>query len=188
MTVGATPPLPYHIDAPSFTLERSAAGGGETSLSVVSAPGGTPRTEAKSHASDHWTVRFDRCLRAWVGAACAEWGWGAPTDAYYAEVNRRLPSGLRATIASGLVEGLVISDRWKFNLKGLPRHKGPYRWFSQRKWPDGPDGPHPNWEYFVQVAEFVRLYRVAVAEGLTLTADGSVPLPTDRHARIRRSH
>src|SRR6266478_10163251 len=32
MTVGATPPLPYHIDAPSFTLERSAAGGGETSL------------------------------------------------------------------------------------------------------------------------------------------------------------
>src|SRR6516165_61218 len=33
MTVGATPLLPYHMDAPSFTLERSAAGGGETWLS-----------------------------------------------------------------------------------------------------------------------------------------------------------
>lgn len=32
MTVGATPPLPYHMEAPSFTLERSAPGGGETSL------------------------------------------------------------------------------------------------------------------------------------------------------------
>src|SRR6516225_8321496 len=32
MTVGATPLLPYHMDAPSFTLERSAAGGGETWL------------------------------------------------------------------------------------------------------------------------------------------------------------
>src|SRR6516164_8119736 len=31
MTVGATPLLPYHMEAPSFTLERSAAGGGETS-------------------------------------------------------------------------------------------------------------------------------------------------------------
>ena len=30
MTVGATPLLPYHMDAPSFTLERSAAGGGGT--------------------------------------------------------------------------------------------------------------------------------------------------------------
>ena len=31
MTVGATPLLPYHMEGPSFTLERSAAGGGETS-------------------------------------------------------------------------------------------------------------------------------------------------------------
>ena len=30
MTVGATPLLPYHMDAPSFTLERSTAGGGQT--------------------------------------------------------------------------------------------------------------------------------------------------------------
>src|SRR6266508_4825538 len=30
MIVGATPPLSYHMHAPSFTLERSAAGGGDT--------------------------------------------------------------------------------------------------------------------------------------------------------------
>src|SRR6516165_12292206 len=34
MTVGATPLLPYHMEAPSFTLERSAAGGGETDLKL----------------------------------------------------------------------------------------------------------------------------------------------------------
>ncbi len=32
MTVGATPPLRYHMEAPSFNLERSAAGGAATSL------------------------------------------------------------------------------------------------------------------------------------------------------------
>ena len=43
MTVGVTPLLPYHMEAPSFTLERSAAGGGETdrALRVLS-----PRTNA----------------------------------------------------------------------------------------------------------------------------------------------
>src|SRR6266508_2351854 len=33
MIVGATPPLSYHMHAPSFTLERSAAVGGDTSPS-----------------------------------------------------------------------------------------------------------------------------------------------------------
>jgi hypothetical protein len=74
--------------------------------------------------------------------------------------------GLRATIAFGLAEGLILSNGWKFTLTDLPTGKGPYRWVSQRKWTDG---PHPNWEYFLQVAEFVRLHRVAVAQGFTLT-------------------
>src|SRR5213594_1264107 len=54
MTVGATPPRPYHADAPSFTLERSAVGGGETS------PENSRTMKEKSHRATH------RCYRSGV--------------------------------------------------------------------------------------------------------------------------
>ncbi len=66
---------------------------------------------------------------------------------------------------SGLAEGFVISHGWRFTLKDLAPTKGPYRWFSEREWQGG---PHPNWEYFIQVAEFVRFHRVAAAHDFHL--------------------
>lgn len=101
-------------------------------------------------------------LREWVEAACAAWGYPTPEDAYYATLRRRLPPGLRQLIGRGLAEGLIEARGLRFTLRDLPG-KGPYAWFSQR--PGGHE-PATNWEYFVQVAEYVRLRRVAAAFGL----------------------
>jgi hypothetical protein len=111
------------------------------------------------------TAGFDSELRGWVLAACREWSWSEPSSEYYAGIVARLPEGLRTLLASGLSEGLIVPHGWRFTLKGLPPGKGPYQWFSERRWENG---PHPNWEYFVHVAEFVRVHRVAVARDLQL--------------------
>jgi hypothetical protein len=115
--------------------------------------------------ADH-LLALDKLLRESIAAACAEWGWREPTDAYFTELHRRLPAGLRAIVARGHAESLIVTNGWKFTLKDLTAAKGPYQWFSKRRWNNG---PHPNWEYFVQVAEYVRLHRVAVTQDLRLT-------------------
>ena len=56
MTVGATPLLPYHMEAPSFTLERSAAGGGETSLLIAQGESLAYVRDQLGHASIQLTV------------------------------------------------------------------------------------------------------------------------------------
>lgn len=67
---------------------------------------------------------------------------------------------------AGVKEGLIIPQGLKFTLKDLPQGKGPYAWFSRRSMPKEPS---PNWEYFVQAAEFVRLSHIALSQGLTVT-------------------
>jgi hypothetical protein len=117
---------------------------------------------------------FDRDLGEWVKTACREWGWPEPGEEYHSRLLQRLRPGLRSLLTLGLSAGLVQTDGWRFTLKGLVSGKGPYRWFSKRHWMNG---PHPNWEYFVQVAEFVRLHRVAVAHNLRINfEDGLMDL------------
>lgn len=108
---------------------------------------------------------FGRRFRVWVQSACKDWGYPEPSDEYYAKVYSRLPEGLRASLGLGLEEGLIISQGRTFTLKGLSPKKGPYSWFSRYS---SAKEPAPNWEYYVQVAEFVRLYHIATARGLTL--------------------
>ncbi len=109
--------------------------------------------------------QFDMCIRDWSRAACEAWRCPEPGDDYYERISRRLPDGLRSLIALGVGEGYIIPDGAKFTLKGLPG-KGPYAWFSRRS---TPAAPSPNWEYFVQVAEFVRLSRIAGPHGFRVT-------------------
>ncbi len=105
-------------------------------------------------------------LQLWARSACREWGFETPPTEYYAQVTSRLPLGLRTLLARGIAEGLVLNEGHRFRPKGVASHKGPYQWFSKYPWHGG---PHPNWEYYVQVAEYVRLHRVASALDLTLT-------------------
>ena len=105
-------------------------------------------------------------MRSWARAACEAWGYPEPDARFYERVERRLPAGLRALVAAGVEEGAIIPAGPKFTVRGLAPGKGPYAWFSQRS---APREPSPNWEYFVQAAEFVRLSRIAAAHGLALT-------------------
>ena len=109
---------------------------------------------------------FDNYFRDWARAACEEWGYPMPSNRYYAKVYERFPEGLRALLGFGLKSGLIISNGGTFTLKGLPPEKGPYHWFSRNR---RPKEPAPNWEYFVQVAEFVRLHTIAITRGLSVT-------------------
>jgi len=110
--------------------------------------------------------KFNQHFKDWVSSACKDWDYPEPSDEYFARVHRRLPEGLRVSLGLGLKEGLIISQGRTFTLKGLSPKKGPYNWFSRYS---SAKEPAPNWEYFVQVAEFVRLYHVTTAKGLILT-------------------
>ncbi len=110
--------------------------------------------------------KFDTYFRDCVKAACQEWNYPMSSDAYYTTLNKRLPEGLRALLGLGFSKGLIIpKSRWTFTLEGLSPKKGPYSWLSRSVAKE----PNPNCEYFVQVAEFVRLHRVATALGLSVT-------------------
>jgi len=111
---------------------------------------------------------FDWNFRNWVKSACKDWGYPEPSDQYYLNVKKRLPEGLRTLLGLGLKQGLIISQGKTFTLKSLSPRKGPYKWFSPGEKRIGVREPHPNWEYFVQVAEFVRLYQIASAKGLVV--------------------
>jgi hypothetical protein len=60
----------------------------------------------------------------------------------------------------------VISQGYTFLLKGLAPNKGPYHWFSRFA---SERRPNPNWEYYVQVAEYVRLSNALAGRGYELT-------------------
>lgn len=111
------------------------------------------------------TDEVDNYLRGWVSAACEAWRYPEPEEEYYTRLARRLPQGLRTLLGVGIAEGIIIPQGPKFTLKGLPG-KGPYAWFSKRSMPKEPS---PNWEYFVQAAEFVRLTHIAASHGFMLT-------------------
>jgi hypothetical protein len=108
---------------------------------------------------------MDERLREWVRSACVAWRYSEPGPDYYERIAQRLPAGLQTLLAAGIEEGLILPQGPKFTLRGLAG-KGPYAWFSKRS---TRRTPSPNWEYFVQAAEFVRLSRLAAAHGMTVT-------------------
>ena len=119
---------------------------------------------------------FDRAFRDWVRRTCEAWDYQLPSEDYYFEVYSRLPFGLRATLSGGLKRGLLLdvgqskTGSAGFRPKGVMQPKGPYSWFerdSQKK------QPRPTWEYYVQVAEYMRLTDLLVPRGCRLTFEDS---------------
>jgi hypothetical protein len=126
---------------------------------------------------------FDQMFRDWTRSACKEWGYPEPDETYYLAAFARLSPGLRTLLATGLQEGLIISHGRTFTLRGLAPGKGPYAWFSRYA---QVQRPNPNWEYYVQVAEYVRLSRFAAAVGLTVTfEDGLMDLALYRNGKLQ---
>jgi len=110
--------------------------------------------------------KFEQELPKWVATACKDWAYPHPANDYYDKAFGRLPVGLRSWLSLGIDQGLIIIEGRQFSLKDLPPEKGPYNWFSRYS---SKKEPAPNWEYFIQVAEYVRLFQIAKAHGLTLT-------------------
>lgn len=109
---------------------------------------------------------FDTRFRSWVKTACEEWDYSMPSEEYFHQVYQRLPEGLRTLLGYGLKNKLITQKGKAFTLIALPSNKGPYNWFSHNRTPK----PAPNWEYFVQVAEFVRFYMsTSTKNNLSLT-------------------
>jgi hypothetical protein len=105
-----------------------------------------------------------------------------PTSAWDENAGRSTV-GLRTILAAGLREGLIIPQGRTFTLRGLTPGKGPYAWFS--RYPQV-QRANPNWEYYVQVAEYVRLSRFAATTGLTVTfEDGLMDLALYRNGELQ---
>ncbi len=106
---------------------------------------------------------FEELVVSWGKAACSEWEYSALTNEWLLAIERRLPTGLRATIAEAVENGsILIIDGHRFSLSGLAPSKGPYAFFSR----SAKHVPAPNWEYFVQAAEYGRVARAAELRGL----------------------
>jgi hypothetical protein len=104
--------------------------------------------------------------------AARAYGYAPPSDRFVAEMIGRIPEMTRQMLGRGFAEGLVAPGPGghTFAIASLSAAKGPYKWFSANR---GPGVPSPNWEYFFQVAEFVRLssqidqrYSVGFEDGL----------------------
>ncbi len=110
-------------------------------------------------------AEFDRYIRSCALCACKDWDYSIPADDYFVKIQKRLPKDLMYLLGSGVKKGLIIPEGRSFRLKELPANKGPYNWFSKYA---STKEPAPNWEYFVQVAEYVRLYSIAKSNNLIL--------------------
>jgi len=117
------------------------------------------------------TSEFDKYFMEWVNMAVKEWGYPEPTKVFYKRVYKRLPEGVRTLLGAGIKEGIIITQQYKFTLKGLAPNKGPYSWFS--RYSSGQE-PYPNWEYFIQVALYTKLPPIAKSKGLTLTFEDNL--------------
>ena len=115
--------------------------------------------------------KFDQFFKKIVKRTCNEWGYELPGNEYYVNVYERLPFGLQEIIASGLSSGLIndvgISKTKSaaFRPVGVPDNKGPYSWFERN---NRKKQPQPCWEYFVQIAEYIRLYEAFKAKNVEL--------------------
>jgi hypothetical protein len=95
--------------------------------------------------------------------ACEEWGYPAVGEDWCLLVEGRLPAGLRAAFSDGVASGSIeLVGGHRFTLSGLVQGKGPYALFSRSE----KGRPAPNWEYFVQAAEFNRVRRAVNSRGL----------------------
>lgn len=114
-----------------------------------------------------------------IAAATA---WGYPPAPLADAIQARLGDDVVAGLGAALRTGVLLIEGSKFRLAGLPDSKGPYALFSQNR---AGGLPTPNWEYFVQVAEYARLVGLYGAGGYTIGfEDGLMDVSVRRDASL----
>ena len=126
-------------------------------------------------AADLFAVAFVRAS----DSAATSFGYRVPQAQQVADWLVALPNATRELIGGGMEKGIVLLDGWTFNLTGLPASKGPYALFSRNS---GQGVPSPNWEYFFQIAEFVRV-REALPDSLSVGFEDGLMDVSVRRAR-----
>lgn len=139
---------------PGVARERAAARDLRSMSRTPAAGTWTLGGQPGETVTERLTKLFDGHMTAWVASACEEWGFDTPVEPILESVRQRLPPGIRAIIGLGIERVIIIPAGHTFKLKGLTDGKGPYKWLSRY---NQERRPNPNWEYYVQVAEFVRL-------------------------------
>jgi hypothetical protein len=120
---------------------------------------------------------FDRTFKELVRRTCKEWDYDLPKEQYYKGVYKRFPLGLRATLGFGFSQKIIL-DAGKsktgsaaFRPVNVPASKGPYSWFEKD---NQSKQPRPNWEYCIQLSEYIRLYEAFKNKGYELTFEDSL--------------
>ena len=106
-----------------------------------------------------------------VERTCNEWGFKPPDYQFFVDTYARLPEGLRRAISYGwqneiiLDAGLSKTGSAAFRPSLVSDVKGPYSWFERDS---AKKQPRPAWEYYIQVAEYVRLFEALKGKGYEL--------------------
>ena len=83
--------------------------------------------DASSHAYLRFMRSFEELVVSCGEAACSEWEYPALPNEWLQSIERRLPPGLRTTIAEAVENGsILIIGGHRFSLSGLEPSKGPY--------------------------------------------------------------
>lgn len=104
---------------------------------------------------------FDTLFKLLVKRTCYQWEYPFPDEEYFLNIYTRLPVGLRLAIAYGCKKEIILDAGQSrtgsagFRPRFVSDSKGPYSWFERD---NSKRQPRPTWEYYVQVAEYVRLY------------------------------
>jgi hypothetical protein len=107
-------------------------------------------------------AEFDRRFREWVNDACSKWDYPEPLQEYYDRFDAKIPEEYQRSVVQAIDEGLVISKGLHFQVKDGRGVHGPYQWFSRNR----DMRPGPNWEYFIEVPEFLRYQHLASKHGM----------------------
>jgi hypothetical protein len=114
---------------------------------------------------------FDLLFRELTERTCKEWGYPSPDHKFYLECFARLPEGLRQTLSYGIAKEIILdiglskTRSAAFRPYLVPNSKGPYSWFEKD---NAKKRPRPTWEYYIQLAEYVRLYETFKGKGYEL--------------------
>lgn len=104
---------------------------------------------------------FDQFIVDCANSAADDFGYPRPGKAFFESLYKDLKPGIRGNLGIGIDQGLLLSDGRTFKLASLGEKKGPYNWFSRQR---NRQELMVNWEYFVQVAEFIRLSNIVTTE------------------------
>jgi hypothetical protein len=120
--------------------------------------------------------KFNQHFSQWLLSACVESGVPETSQEFVRPLIQRLGPTTAAWIGYGLQRGLFTDNGNSFSIS----NKGKWKWFSKHK-----PAPRCNWEAFLHVASYVRLFGPCGERGLDLRfEDNGMDLTVRQGSRL----